>query len=140
MPSLRQYTANVPTFNIPPLKTAVGAPSEVGRSLAAQLEARANPRLRELGLTQDYVRSWTDKPLVDPQAVHNIAISVWIVRAAIEKITMAATMNGWDFEPLFAKKCLQCDEEFDSEPDNEICPNCFSDKLRDPDTGQTRAI
>jgi RNA polymerase subunit RPABC4/transcription elongation factor Spt4 len=53
---------------------------------------------------------------------------------------MAATMNGWDFEPLFAKKCLQCDEEFDSEPDNEICPNCFSDKLRDPDTGQLRAI
>ncbi len=127
-------------MNIPQFTTRMVAPTQIGQSLAAQLEARANPRLRELGLTQDYVRSWTDKPLVDPQAVHNIAISVWIVRAAIEKITMAATMNGWDFEPLFAKKCLQCDEELSSEPDNEECPECHTDKLREPDKAQLREI
>ncbi len=134
MPSLREFTG--------PIVQASPTPTEqAARSLLdLRLKQKANPRIRELGLTQDYVRAWTDRPLVDPQAVHNIAVSIWIVRAAIEKIAATATANGWDFEPKFAKKCLQCDFEMQNEPDDEACERCHGSELRDPDEYQLRSI
>lgn len=106
-------------------------------------EKSLNPRRRALRKDDDRfqyrVKSWLERPAIDPAVMFTTASSIWIVRAAIDKRVNVANTKP-DFVPKFAAKCLECDLELDAKPDNEECPQCGNSVLQEPDDGQLKRV
>lgn len=73
------------------------------------------------------------KPIYNPVVLVNAVETVSVLSTVVSKIVNECTKNGYDFEPLFTMRCLECDAEYDNEV--EEC-SCGSKLLHRPDDRQ----
>lgn len=56
-----------------------------------------------------------------------------ILRIVIDTLTHEVFRNGWTFEKKYEVKCVQCGREYSYKPKNNVCENCGSNLLEEPD-------
>lgn len=63
------------------------------------------------------IRSGIWYPIIRPESLVQLTDMVWIVGATVDRVIEESTKGGYRFDPKFGAKCLVCDAEYDSKPE-----------------------